>query len=145
MNIVARGKRSMTFKTAHILVRFLWEKDHGRFINVGGLLLSCYSINKPISFHFTSLSNHASYLYSLLTQNECFNKHNRFYSKMQRFTNYLGIFLFRLCRQYLECFFFSIEWLNDKFGMCNIYNGLPSSEGFIANDQVTIYSKLCIM
>ena len=54
------------------------------------------------------------------------------------------IYLPRLCRQYLECRSFSVEWLDDKCGMCNIYNGVINTGSLVKRDQVTVYSKLFV-
>ena len=51
------------------------------------------------------------------------------------------MFIFRLCRQYLECLSFSVEWVDDKFGMCTIYNGVIDTNDLIDKDKVTLYSK----
>ncbi|KAK2139946.1 hypothetical protein LSH36_1546g00009 [Paralvinella palmiformis] len=45
----------------------------------------------------------------------------------------------RLCRQYLECWLFSFEWLEDKFGMCNIYNGVWNATQIVQKQDVSLY------
>lgn len=51
--------------------------------------------------------------------------------------------VFRLCRQCLECFSFSIEWLDDKLGTCTIYNGAIKTRE-IVQDKATLYGKWII-
>ncbi|KAK2160654.1 hypothetical protein LSH36_128g01021 [Paralvinella palmiformis] len=45
----------------------------------------------------------------------------------------------RLCRQYVECFSFSMEWADDKFGKCTIYNGIINTNRLVKKDKLTLY------
>ncbi|KAK2160655.1 hypothetical protein LSH36_128g01022 [Paralvinella palmiformis] len=45
----------------------------------------------------------------------------------------------RLCRLYLECWYFSIEWYGDRFGMCTIFRGAWKSSGIVQANGVTLY------
>ena len=54
------------------------------------------------------------------------------------------IFVSRLCRQYLECSSFGIEWLDERYGMCTIYNGVINITKLVDKDRVTLYSKLLV-
>ncbi|KAK2141243.1 hypothetical protein LSH36_1134g00004 [Paralvinella palmiformis] len=45
----------------------------------------------------------------------------------------------RLCRRYLECWFFTIVWANDKYGTCNIYHGVWNSTQIVQKQDVSLY------
>ncbi|KAK2153461.1 hypothetical protein LSH36_296g02019 [Paralvinella palmiformis] len=47
----------------------------------------------------------------------------------------------RLCRQYLECFSFSVEWKDHYVGVCIIYSGILNFANMINATDVTTYSK----
>ena len=51
------------------------------------------------------------------------------------------VVILRVCRQYLECLSFSMEWLDDNFGMCRIYKGVINATQLVANDGTALYSK----
>ncbi|KAK2140024.1 hypothetical protein LSH36_1512g00015 [Paralvinella palmiformis] len=45
----------------------------------------------------------------------------------------------RICRQYVECLSFSIEWSDDILGKCTIYNGVLNISRLVDRDEVTLY------
>ncbi|KAK2153460.1 hypothetical protein LSH36_296g02007 [Paralvinella palmiformis] len=45
----------------------------------------------------------------------------------------------RLCRQYLECLSFSVEWEDDDFGICSIYDGILSKLDLLYALSTTMY------
>ncbi|KAK2147955.1 hypothetical protein LSH36_526g00006 [Paralvinella palmiformis] len=49
--------------------------------------------------------------------------------------------ILRLCRQYTECWCFSIKWVEDKFGVCRIYRGVWRSGRFIHKDGVSLFTS----
>ena len=51
------------------------------------------------------------------------------------------VVFFRLCRQYLECLSFSVEWEDDDFGICSIYDGILSKLDLLYALSTTMYSK----